>query len=716
MTILAIFVFWQIRRLSTASFWVNHTSQVEVAMRTIQNDLIDMETGMRGYLLSGNPKFLAPYEKSKPELDRELSILSDLVADNPSHGVRLNGLRESIKTWEAYAIRRITQEGERPSSSFRHVGDDEGKSLMDGLRSRINASLSEEDKLMHERVTTSERMQGWLFSLVALATLGPGSVLAFFSKRQLQGLARVYEKALEAENKKAEELRDTQAQFSQLADAMPQLVWKAKPDGRLYWYNRRWYEYTGTTPQDMEGWGWQKVHDPSQLARVLRGWTTALATEKPFEMTFPLKGADGTFRWFLTRVLPVFDSHGKLTRWFGTNTDIDDFKKAQTALEESEERLSLATESAFIGTWSWHLKDNGLYWSNLMKSIFDFAEGEFPDNLEGFWQRVHPEDRVAVEKALEYSSFQRIPYDIEYRIIWKSGSIHWIAAKGHAFFDDDTGKATRMFGVAFDITDRKTSEEKLARTMDELRSSLRSRDEFLSIASHELKTLLTSLKIQNQALERDIRKGHERAYQPERIKGVVAQTTKQLSKLQRMIDDMLDIARIRSGTLILEKKRTDLCELVREVSERTKPLFLQAGAPLPEVQFCKEALGEWDKIRLEQVMHSLLRNAILYGNKKPVHIRVECDDAFCRIRIQDHGIGIAPENQKRIFNRFERAVDVNEVSGFGLGLFLVQQIVEAHGGTTSVESQLGLGSTFTVELPRHDRTSSANRVDVSKAS
>jgi PAS domain S-box-containing protein len=135
----------------------------------------------------------------------------------------------------------------------------------------------------------------------------------------------------------------------QLFDAMPQLGWAARPDGYIDYYNQGWYEYTGTTFADMEGWGWQSVHDPDELPRVMESWTRCIATRQPFEQTFPLRRKDGVFRWFLTRVTPIFDDAGELIRWVGINTDVDDQRRAQEALREAEQRFRLVFEGAPIG-------------------------------------------------------------------------------------------------------------------------------------------------------------------------------------------------------------------------------------------------------------------------------------------------------------------------------------------------------------------------------
>ena len=127
-------------------------------------------------------------------------------------------------------------------------------------------------------------------------------------------------------------LRRSQAELQALANSVPQLVWMANPDGFITWYNRRWYEYTGTTPAEMEGWGWQSVHDPAVLPSVIERWSESIRTGKPLDMVFPLRGADGLFRPFLTRVAPAHDEHGNVVRWFGTNTDISEQRETENAL------------------------------------------------------------------------------------------------------------------------------------------------------------------------------------------------------------------------------------------------------------------------------------------------------------------------------------------------------------------------------------------------
>jgi signal transduction histidine kinase len=184
-----------------------------------------------------------------------------------------------------------------------------------------------------------------------------------------------------------------------------------------------------------------------------------------------------------------------------------------------------------------------------------------------------------------------------------------------------------------------------------------------------------------------------------KLASAVEMMDRQVSRLTNLVSNLLDISRITSQRLQLDRENVDLTALVREVLGRFQQELARAGCPVA-IQAADGVTGLWDKSRLDQVITNLLANAMKYGAGKPIEIDVEAQDGVARLRVRDHGIGIAPEDQARIFGRFERAVSVHSYGGFGLGLWIAAQIVDAAGGKISVNSTPGDGATFLVELPR----------------
>jgi len=235
--------------------------------------------------------------------------------------------------------------------------------------------------------------------------------------------------------------------------------------------------------------------------------------------------------------------------------------------------------------------------------------------------------------------------------------------------------------------------------VSELVRAIRARDEFLSIASHELKTPLTSLKMQVQLRQRALTQGNTSAFVPESLARTLASDVRQVDRLTRLVDDILDVSRISSGRFTLAiGEPVDLVASVRDVIDRSAGALAAAGCQLT-IEAPASALGRWDRGRIEQVVLNVLTNAWKYGRGKPIHVAVRLRGDRAELAVRDEGIGISAEDQKRIFQVFERAISKDEVSGLGLGLYIARRIVEAHGGSIGVESELGKGATFTVELP-----------------
>ncbi|WP_426756793.1 ATP-binding protein [Myxococcus sp. Y35] len=226
-------------------------------------------------------------------------------------------------------------------------------------------------------------------------------------------------------------------------------------------------------------------------------------------------------------------------------------------------------------------------------------------------------------------------------------------------------------------------------------AAVRLRDEFLSVASHELKTPLTSLKLQHGLIDRAMGEDCREKVQPR-----LATAMRQVQRLSALVESLLDVSRISLGRLALEPSDVDLGQAVRDAVDRLEEVFTQAGCPV-RVEVPGPLPGRWDSLRLDQVLVNLLTNAAKYGAGRPVLVEASSDgEESVRVSVRDEGIGIAAEDLPRLFGRFERAVSDRHYGGLGLGLYISRQIVDAMGGRIEVESQPGAGSIFTVRLPR----------------
>ncbi|HEX8440418.1 MASE1 domain-containing protein [Archangium sp.] len=233
-----------------------------------------------------------------------------------------------------------------------------------------------------------------------------------------------------------------------------------------------------------------------------------------------------------------------------------------------------------------------------------------------------------------------------------------------------------------------------ARLLSEAQQAILTRDEFITVAAHELRTPLTALKLQLQGLARRL----QQLSGAEPVLPRFHVAVRQISRLGRLVESLLDVRRIHTGQLQLVREPVDLGELVQDVVDRVSHELERAGC---EVSFKAEShvTGLWDRTQLEQALTHLLGNAMKFGAGHPIELEVEQHEGQARLLVRDHGIGVDPEALERIFGRFERAVSVREYGGLGLGLFLTRQIVEAHGGTIQAISQPGQGATFLLELP-----------------
>jgi PAS domain S-box-containing protein len=548
--------------------------------------------------------------------------------------------------------------------------------------------------------------------------------------------------------------RANERRYRSLAEAIPQIVWTAQPNGDASYFNERWVEHTGFTAAQSLGAGWQSVLHPNDAERFVDQWRRAVAAVEPLRTDCRLRSALGRYRWYLCDVLPERDGEGNLVGWLGTFTDVDEQKQleeerarhllreqlaraeAEVALRrleflaEASNLLSRSLDEAGVVSGlaalctprlaSWCVVDLLDQEGALRQAAFahedeakrplgrDLAERlPAPEGAAhgvlGVLASGQPEvslapcdplllaaalgaSRADVVEQLGALSFVSVPLSVRGQVL---GVMTLVSVR------PDLAYRAPEVALAVDLGQRAALAVDNARLYAHAQQAVRIRDEFLSIASHELRTPLSALELQAQSVQAHLLK------QPVdlgRIGQKLEVAQRQVRRLARLITEMLDVSRIEAGRLELDREEVDLAELVRDVVTRFDGEAERAGCEV-ETRLADRVIGRWDRSRLDQVVTNLLANAIKYGRGRPIHISLETDGGSAVLTVEDHGIGILPADQRRIFERFERAVSGRHYGGMGVGLFIVDQVLRAHDGRIEVRSEPGNGARFEVRLP-----------------
>lgn len=267
-------------------------------------------------------------------------------------------------------------------------------------------------------------------------------------------------------------------------------------------------------------------------------------------------------------------------------------------------------------------------------------------------------------------------------------------AEAYARMEEYEAQEMRLLVASLEDAQRQAQE-----AASHARAALQTRDQFVAMASHELKTPLASLTLQVQILERMLGRRSTLEGQWDRILEGLRRLHRQVDRLTKLADDLLDVSVAREGLLRIEPEPVGLAALVEEIADRFQQAPDLHGSPI-ELVVEHDVTGEWDRHRLDQVFTNLLSNAVKYGEGRPIQVVVDGDDTTARVVVRDRGVGIARKDIPRIFERFERITRGADPGGIGLGLHIASEIVHLHGGTISVESELGKGTAFLVTLPR----------------
>jgi PAS domain S-box-containing protein len=396
--------------------------------------------------------------------------------------------------------------------------------------------------------------------------------------------------------------------------------------------------------------------------------------------------SDGSERRLVASAAPVRDAAGNIDAAVAVFSDVTDQLAVDDELRVSERRHAAVLRATNDVIWDLEAATGHVHWSAALTRVFghDLRPAQ-RGGLDWWIEHIHPDERRAVlEGYARTRDSGAETWNGEYR--FRHADSHWVPTLDRCIFQrDEAGVVVRVIGAMSDISEQR-------RLLDELRSAVLVRDDFLSCAGHELRTPLAALGAQLLGLQQLPLDDTRRAAK-------LAAAERQVARLTTLVDELLDVSRIVHGKLRLERESGDLSAIVREVVARLSEEFQRSGTPL-EVDAPAPVVGRWDKLRVDLVITNLLTNALRYGERRPVKVTVDGDRDHARVTVEDHGLGIRIEDQERIFERFVRAVPSRQFGGLGVGLWLARQVVDAHGGRLAVASEAGVGSRFTVELPR----------------
>jgi PAS domain S-box-containing protein len=523
-----------------------------------------------------------------------------------------------------------------------------------------------------------------------------------------------------ARKKLERDLRERELQFRSVADNIPQLAWIADETASMRWYNQRWYDYTGLTWEQARELGWRALHHPDHVQRVYDGFLKHSASGEPWEETFPLRGADGRYRWFLSRATPIRDETGRVVQWFGTDTDVTEQRlKHETALilssslddHETLQRVAQLTVAA-LGDWcaidvleEGRLKRVAAAHADPSKvdAVRELAVADLPD-----WSMAYAAMSVARTGAREYvpevtdeqlqrgaRNPQRVHLARELGITsyviapllvrdCSIGSITVVSGdprRRHSPADVEViEQLGRRIALAIDN----------ARLYEQAQHEARMREEVLAVVSHDLKNPLGTIHLAASML----------LWQPDpKTRGYVESIERASTRMDHMIGDLLDMASIQAGRLAIETTPEDADEILRETLESHVPMARENEITLTHDWHLQGTKLNVDRGRILQVFGNLLGNAIKFGRPgDTITLTGEARGAEALLCVRDTGPGILEDELLHIFEPYWSAKQ-HAKKGTGLGLYISKGIVEAHGGRIWAESKPGQGATFYLTIP-----------------
>jgi PAS domain S-box-containing protein len=492
------------------------------------------------------------------------------------------------------------------------------------------------------------------------------------------------------------QLKSQEKRLRNVVETIPTFAWTALPDGSVDFVNRHWQEYTGLSAERTVGSGWQAAIHPADLPRSTERWRASVAFGEPFEGEVRFRrAADGEYRWFLSKSVPLRDSGGKIVKWYGISTDIEDRKRAEESLRSSEAYLVEAQSLTQTGSCAIDgASQETVYWSDEMFQLFGFDPQQGLPMFDQWLQRIHPEDREKLKLANERTFLNRVNCDVEFRIVKPDGTVKHIHGIGHPVLSC-TGELVQVVGTMVDITERKRAEEareKLRQLEADLAhvNRVSTLGEMAASLAHEIKQpIAATITSANSCIE-------WLAHDPpnlDRARAAAARIDKYGNRAAEIID------RIRSfyKKSAPQRELVDVNGIIHEMLTLLKgeamrssiAMHADLSAELPKIMV--------DRVQLQQVFMNLVLNAIeaMKDSGGELTLKSQLQDGQFQFSVSDTGVGLPAEKMDQIFSAFF----TTKPQGSGMGLAISRSIVESHGGRLWASATSGGGATFHFTLP-----------------
>ena len=497
-----------------------------------------------------------------------------------------------------------------------------------------------------------------------------------------------------SEKKRAEEaVLASEGNLRLIINTMPVQAWSAQPDGSVDFFNQRWLNYTGLSPTQAQGWGWGQAFHPDDVSRVTAYWQSMMATGESGEIEARLRRFDGDYRWFIIRADRLCDESGAIIKWYGTNTDIDDRRRAEEAVQERELNLRQITETIPEMLWS-AAPDGAIDYCN--GRLLDYTGLRAEEVLHGGWMRLlHPDDVDPAVQAWRSSTATGSPFRIEVRTFHAADQAYrWCVTSALPLLDEG-GRIVKWHGTVVDMHDWKKAQEEIRNTQAELAKMMRvtTIGQLTASIAHEVNQPLSGIITNANTSIRMLDSS------PPNIDGARETARRTLRDGNRASEV---IARLRT---LFDKKEVvaevmDLNEAVREVIALLQSELQSSGVILRHEFAGSLPAIKGDRVQLQQVILNLLRNAAdamsgVANRPRQLLITTQLEGEQVRLSVVDSGVGFDPEVADRLFDSFFTTKE----DGMGIGLAVSRSIIEAHHGRLWATANHGPGATFAFLIP-----------------